>query len=76
MGRYDSCCQLSLALGKTLQPEGVKASSLSTAQQELLLGVVETRVGLLNEEDAAGLLRSRPRRRGSPMLRPPPRLYS
>ncbi len=43
--------------GKTLQPEGVKALSLSTAQQELLLGVVETRVGLLNDEDAAAKIK-------------------
>ncbi len=39
--------------GKTLQPEGIKGSSLSATQQELLLNLIETRVGMLNDEDAA-----------------------
>ncbi len=38
--------------GKTLQPEGIKASSLNASQQQLLLELVQTRVGLLNDEDA------------------------
>ncbi len=39
--------------GKTLQNEGVKGSSLSSEQQALLLALIETRVGLVNDEDAA-----------------------
>jgi hypothetical protein len=39
--------------GKTLQPEGVKGSSLNAEQQALLLALIETRVGLVNDEDAA-----------------------
>ncbi len=39
--------------GKSLQPEGIQASSLSAAQQTLLLDLVATRVGILNDEDAA-----------------------
>ncbi|MEY4529695.1 MAG: hypothetical protein RLZZ156_416 [Deinococcota bacterium] len=39
--------------GKTLQPEGIKGSSLSATQQTLLLDLVETRVGMINDEDAA-----------------------
>jgi Protein of unknown function (DUF3500) len=39
--------------GKTLQNEGVKGSSLSAAQQALLIALIETRVGLINDEDAA-----------------------
>ncbi len=39
--------------GKTLQPEGVKGSSLSAAQQDLLIALIETRVGLINDEDAS-----------------------
>jgi hypothetical protein len=39
--------------GKTLQPEGIKGSSLSATQQALLLDLIATRVNLVNEEDAA-----------------------
>ena len=39
--------------GKTLQAEGVKGSSLSAAQQALLLALIETRVGLVNDDDAS-----------------------
>ena len=39
--------------GKTIQPEGVKVSSLNADQQKLLLDLVRVRVGLLSEDDAA-----------------------
>jgi Protein of unknown function (DUF3500) len=39
--------------GKTVQNEGVKGSSLTTEQQTLLLALIQTRVGLVNDEDAA-----------------------
>ncbi len=37
--------------GKTLQPEGIKASSLTQSQQQLLLDLIKTRVGILNDDD-------------------------
>jgi len=39
--------------GKTIQPEGIKASALNTAQKEKLLEVVYQWVGILNDETAA-----------------------
>ncbi|MBU6360870.1 MAG: DUF3500 domain-containing protein [Chloroflexi bacterium] len=39
--------------GKKINPQGIKASELSADQQNLLLELLNTRVGLLNEEDAA-----------------------
>ncbi len=39
--------------GKTLQNEGIKGSSLNAAQQALLTALIETRVGLVNDEDAS-----------------------
>ena len=39
--------------GKTIQPEGIKVSSLNADQQKLLLDLVRVRVGLLSEDDAA-----------------------
>lgn len=39
--------------GKTIQPEGVKASALSDAQQKMLLDLAQEWVGILNEEAAA-----------------------
>ena len=39
--------------GKTLQPEGIPASSLNADQQALLLELIAARVGIENEEDSA-----------------------
>ena len=39
--------------GKKINPQGIKASELSADQQNLLLELLNTRVGLLNDEDAA-----------------------
>lgn len=39
--------------GKKINPQGIKASELSVDQQNLLLELLNTRVGLLNDEDAA-----------------------
>ncbi len=39
--------------GKTIQPEGIKVSSLNADQQKLLLDLVRVRVGLLSEDDTA-----------------------
>ena len=38
--------------GKTLQPEGIPASSLNAAQQKALLDLIAERVGVLNDDDA------------------------
>ena len=38
--------------GKTIQPEGIKASALNAAQKEKLLDVISEWVGILNEEAA------------------------
>jgi Protein of unknown function (DUF3500) len=38
--------------GKTLQPEGIPASSLSAPQQTALLDLIAERVGILDEDDA------------------------
>jgi hypothetical protein len=37
--------------GKTLQPEGIPASSLNVAQQTALLNLIAERIGLLNDDD-------------------------
>jgi hypothetical protein len=42
--------------GKALQPEGLPASSMTEAQQTLLLELIATRVGILNDEDSAAKL--------------------
>ena len=39
--------------GKTIQPEGIKASALTPAQQTMLLDIAREWVGILNEEAAA-----------------------
>ena len=39
--------------GKTIQPEGIKASSLNAAQQKMLLDLAHEWVGILNDEAAA-----------------------
>ncbi len=39
--------------GKTIQPEGIKASALNAAQQEKLLDIAHEWVGILNDEAAA-----------------------
>ncbi len=39
--------------GKTIQPEGIKASALNAAQQQKLLDLVHEWVGILNDEAAA-----------------------
>jgi hypothetical protein len=39
--------------GKTIQPEGIKASALNEAQQAALLELIGERVNMLNDEDAA-----------------------
>lgn len=39
--------------GKTIQPEGIKASALSAAQQQMLLDLANEWVGILNDEAAA-----------------------
>jgi hypothetical protein len=39
--------------GKTIQPEGVKASALQPAQQQMLLDLAHEWVGILNDEAAA-----------------------
>lgn len=39
--------------GKTIQPEGIKASELSAAQQRMLLDLAHEWVGILNDEAAA-----------------------
>jgi Protein of unknown function (DUF3500) len=39
--------------GKTLQPEGIPASSLSASQQTALLALIAERVGVLDEDDAS-----------------------
>ena len=39
--------------GKTIQPEGIKASALNAAQQQMLLELVHEWVGILNDEAAA-----------------------
>ncbi len=39
--------------GKRLQPEGIKASLMTSQQQQLLLELIGERVNLLNAEDAA-----------------------
>lgn len=42
--------------GRTLQPEGIAASSLSATQQAALLDLIAERVGILNDEDASAKL--------------------
>jgi hypothetical protein len=44
--------------GKTLQAEGIAGSSLSAAQQALMLEVVAERVGILNDDDSSAQLAS------------------
>ncbi len=39
--------------GKTIQPEGLKASALNAKQQAMLLGVIEEWAGIVNEPAAA-----------------------
>lgn len=39
--------------GKTIQPEGIKASALNAAQQQMLLELAREWVGILNDEAAA-----------------------
>ena len=39
--------------GKTIQPEGIKASSLNAAQQQMLLDLAHEWVGILNDEAAS-----------------------
>lgn len=39
--------------GKTIQPEGIKASALNAAQQQMLLDLAHEWVGILNDEAAA-----------------------
>ncbi|HEV7889575.1 MAG TPA: DUF3500 domain-containing protein [Pyrinomonadaceae bacterium] len=39
--------------GKTIQPEGIKASALSAAQQQMLLDLAHEWVGILNDEAAS-----------------------
>jgi hypothetical protein len=39
--------------GKTIQPEGIKASALNSAQQQMLLDLAHEWVGILNDEAAA-----------------------
>lgn len=39
--------------GKKIAPQGIKASELTAEQQNLLLELLNTRVGMLNDEDAA-----------------------
>ena len=39
--------------GKTLQPEGLPASEMTEAQKNLLLELITTRVGILNDDDSA-----------------------
>jgi hypothetical protein len=39
--------------GKTIQPEGIKASALQPAQQQMLLDLAHEWVGILNDEAAA-----------------------
>jgi hypothetical protein len=39
--------------GKTIQPEGIKASELNAAQQQMLLELAREWVGILNDEAAA-----------------------
>jgi hypothetical protein len=39
--------------GKTIQPEGIKASALNAAQQKMLLDLAHEWVGILNDEAAA-----------------------
>jgi hypothetical protein len=39
--------------GKTIQPEGIKASDLNAAQQQMLLDLAREWVGILNDEAAA-----------------------
>lgn len=39
--------------GKTIQPEGIKASALNAAQQQMLLELAHEWVGILNDEAAA-----------------------
>jgi hypothetical protein len=39
--------------GKTIQPEGIKASALSGAQQQMVLDLAREWVGILNDEAAA-----------------------
>lgn len=39
--------------GKKITPQGIKVSELNAEQQNLLLELLNTRVGLLNDEDAA-----------------------
>ncbi|MBO0722640.1 MAG: DUF3500 domain-containing protein, partial [Blastocatellia bacterium] len=39
--------------GKTIQPEGIKASALNDSQQQMLLGLAHEWVGILNDEAAA-----------------------
>ena len=39
--------------GRVVDPEGIKGSSLTDVQKELLLGVVAARLGFMNEDDYA-----------------------
>lgn len=39
--------------GKVVDPEGIKGSSLTGVQQELLLGVINARLGFINDDDYA-----------------------
>lgn len=43
--------------GKVIQPEGILASALTTAQQSMLLDVVHEWVGILNDEGAAAKMK-------------------
>ena len=39
--------------GKTIQPEGIQVSMLADEQQQLLLDLIQVRVGMLKADDAA-----------------------
>lgn len=39
--------------GRTLAPEGIRASALNATQQAALVALIRARVGMLNDEDAA-----------------------
>ena len=42
--------------GKTIQPEGIKAGSLNSAQQQILLDLAHEWVGILNDEAAEAVM--------------------
>lgn len=39
--------------GRTVAPEGIRGNTLNAAQKALLVALIRTRVGMLNDEDAA-----------------------